>query len=110
MQDLKDFTQDVHYENFRKKKLLEGSPAAIGMAPGVPGMETSPGGNAAQQMMLEKEKQVYNIANHVTCHMISLSPPFSSLRRCVDRWPCCKHSCSRPSTATPSDLVTSWII
>lgn len=28
MQDLKDYTQDVHYENFRKKKLLEGSPAA----------------------------------------------------------------------------------
>ena len=27
MQDLKDYTQDVHYENFRKKKLLEGSPA-----------------------------------------------------------------------------------
>ena len=27
MQDLKDYTQDVHYENYRKKKLLEGSPA-----------------------------------------------------------------------------------
>lgn len=27
MQDLKDYTQDVHYENFRKKKILqEGSP------------------------------------------------------------------------------------
>lgn len=26
MQDLKDYTQDVHYENFRKKKLLQGSP------------------------------------------------------------------------------------
>ena len=24
MQDLKDITQDVHYENFRKKKLLQG--------------------------------------------------------------------------------------
>ena len=32
MQDLKDFTQDVHYENFRKKKLLEGSPAGGGYA------------------------------------------------------------------------------
>ena len=29
MQDLKDYTQDVHYENFRKKKLLEGSPAYV---------------------------------------------------------------------------------
>lgn len=28
MQDLKDYTQDVHYENFRKKKLLQGSPLA----------------------------------------------------------------------------------
>lgn len=57
MQDLKDFTQDVHYENFRKKKLLEGSPAAsFGMAPG--GIEASPA-NAAQQLMLEKEKQVH---------------------------------------------------
>lgn len=27
MQDLKDYTQDVHYENFRKNKLLQGSPA-----------------------------------------------------------------------------------
>jgi len=28
MQDLKDYTQDVHYENFRKQKILqEGSPA-----------------------------------------------------------------------------------
>lgn len=26
MQDLKDYTQDVHYENFRKKKLLQASP------------------------------------------------------------------------------------
>ena len=26
MQDLKDYTQDVHYENFRKKKLLQTSP------------------------------------------------------------------------------------
>jgi septin 2 len=26
MQDLKDYTQDVHYENFRKKKLMQGSP------------------------------------------------------------------------------------
>ena len=24
MQDLKDITQDIHYENFRKKKLLQG--------------------------------------------------------------------------------------
>ena len=68
MQDLKDFTQDVHYENFRKKKLLEGSPAgSYTMAPGMaPGIEASPG-NAAQQLMLEKEKQV----GHMTCHMIS---------------------------------------
>ena len=26
MQDLKDYTQDVHYENFRKKKLIQASP------------------------------------------------------------------------------------
>ena len=30
MQDLKDYTQDVHYENFRKKKLLQGSPMGGG--------------------------------------------------------------------------------
>ena len=24
MQDLKDITQEVHYENFRKKKLMQG--------------------------------------------------------------------------------------
>ena len=29
MQDLKDITQDIHYENFRKKKLTEGE----GMSP-----------------------------------------------------------------------------
>ena len=52
MQDLKDFTQDVHYENFRKKKLLEGSPGLpAGMAEAAPGA-------AAQQLMIEKEKQV----------------------------------------------------
>ena len=28
MQDLKDYTQDIHYENFRKKRLLQGSPVA----------------------------------------------------------------------------------
>ena len=26
MQDLKDYTQDVHYENYRKRKLMAGSP------------------------------------------------------------------------------------
>lgn len=29
MQDLKDYTQDVHYENFRKKKLMQGSPGFV---------------------------------------------------------------------------------
>ena len=29
MQDLKDYTQDVHYENFRKKKLMQGSPGLV---------------------------------------------------------------------------------
>ena len=24
MQDLKDLTQEIHYENYRKKKLMEG--------------------------------------------------------------------------------------
>lgn len=64
MQDLKDFTQDVHYENFRKKKLLEGSPAAS-YGGGAPGIEAAPA-NAAQQLMLEKERQV----GHMTCHML----------------------------------------
>ena len=27
MQDLKDITQEVHYENFRKKKLMQGDAA-----------------------------------------------------------------------------------
>ena len=55
MQDLKDFTQDVHYENFRKKKLLEGtSPMPMGA-----GIEASPAASDAQKIMLEKEKQVY---------------------------------------------------
>ena len=27
MQDLKDITQEVHYENFRKKKLMQGDVA-----------------------------------------------------------------------------------
>ena len=31
MQDLKDYTQDVHYENFRKKKLLQGSSPVPGL-------------------------------------------------------------------------------
>ena len=64
MQDLKDFTQDVHYENFRKKKLLEGSPAAMGVGGG---MEASPSTDA-QRIMMEKEKQV----RHVTSHMTTL--------------------------------------
>lgn len=69
MQDLKDFTQDVHYENFRKKKLLEGSPAAsYGMAPGPISVEASP----AQQLMIEKERQVGHMSSHVTGHMILL--------------------------------------
>lgn len=75
MQDLKDFTQDVHYENFRKKKLLEGSPAAsFGMPPS---MEASPAAGAAQQMMLEKEKQVKSCdRSHVltVCHHFPLHP------------------------------------
>ena len=32
MQDLKDYTQDVHYENFRKKKLLQASPGYVSMS------------------------------------------------------------------------------
>ena len=59
MQDLKDFTQDVHYENFRKKKLLEGSPAASGYAMG-PGMEASP---ANAQVL---EGQVSHMIHHMT--------------------------------------------
>ena len=69
MQDLKDFTQDVHYENFRKKKLLEGSPAASygmapGMAPGMPPVDVSPAGGNAADIMRLKEQQV----GHMTYH------------------------------------------
>ena len=65
MQDLKDFTQDVHYENFRKKKLLEGSPAAsYGMAPGMAPVDVSPAGGNAADIMRQKEQQV----GHITWH------------------------------------------
>ena len=60
MQDLKDFTQDVHYENFRKKKLLEGSPAAATGGFAVPtGMEASPAN--AQQLEGQVGHMTYNI-------------------------------------------------
>jgi septin family protein len=63
MQDLKDYTQDVHYENFRKKKLLQASPgrkvseyqdygAGGGSTPGTPE-------DAAKAAALkEKEKEL----------------------------------------------------
>ena len=36
MQDLKDYTQDIHYENFRKKKLLQASPGYVSNAANTP--------------------------------------------------------------------------
>lgn len=53
MQDLKDYTQDVHYENFRKKKLLEGSPAG----------NTQPdvGSPAIAQAMVQKDRELEEI-------------------------------------------------
>lgn len=60
MQDLKDFTQDVHYENFRKKKLLEGSPAAGGYAMPASVGEASP---ANAQIL---EGQVGHMTHHMT--------------------------------------------
>ena len=103
MQDLKDFTQDVHYENFRKKKLLEGSPAAMGVGGG---MEASPSTDA-QRIMMEKEKQVRHVTSHMTILYIIvallLCTHFSS-RRCADKWPCCRHSSNKPSTAIRSKI------
>ena len=60
MQDLKDFTQDVHYENFRKKKLLEGSPAGGNYAMPAGVGEASP---ANAQIL---EGQVGHMTHHMT--------------------------------------------
>lgn len=56
MQDLKDYTQDVHYENYRKRKLMAGSPGPTSGAPaGYPDVHAgSPGGEA----MFQKEREL----------------------------------------------------
>ena len=72
MQDLKDITQDVHYENFRKKKLLQGGGAWVycrwvGLYCGHYGYCYSAedidagmpvGGGGMQEEMRRKEKEV----------------------------------------------------
>lgn len=55
MQDLKDITQDVHYENFRKKKLLQGGGPAEDVDAGMP---LAPG---MQEEMRRKDKEVHII-------------------------------------------------
>ncbi|XP_003388905.1 PREDICTED: septin-1-like [Amphimedon queenslandica] len=61
MQDLKDYTQDVHYENFRKKKLLQGSPLASGPggAMDFAGVVASvAGGNVQDEILKAKEREL----------------------------------------------------
>lgn len=55
MQDLKDYTQDVHYENFRKAKLLEGSP---GMMQPQAADVRSPAVAGVAQAMMQKEREL----------------------------------------------------
>lgn len=59
MQDLKDITQDVHYENFRKKKLLQGGGGAEDTDSGMP--IAGGGGGVMQEEMRRKEKELDEI-------------------------------------------------
>ncbi|XP_064392057.1 septin-1-like isoform X2 [Halichondria panicea] len=54
MQDLKDYTQDMHYENFRKKKLIEGSPGHHSMA----NVVTAAVSGGPDKTMVAKEREM----------------------------------------------------
>lgn len=71
MQDLKDYTQDVHYENFRKKKLLEGSPAGSNTQPDV-------GSPAIAQAMVQKDRELEEIRKQMAMLQAQLQQARSS--------------------------------
>jgi septin family protein len=76
MQDLKDYTQDVHYENFRKKKLLQGSP--LGGAPTVDFGDTvamMAGGNIEADLLKAKERELEEMRRQMAALQAQLRAP-----------------------------------
>ena len=79
MQDLKDYTQDVHYENFRKKKLLQGSSPVPG-GPSAPmgfddAVASLAGGNIQEQLLKAKEQEIEEMRRQMAMLQAQLRGP-----------------------------------